>query len=91
MAAGISLINTHFVKEISKIIPFLFCHFKETAKKNKKPNHRLYLPKWKANVVTVTINPQVLAFGEEPGRKPVPGYSEGEEPVLLNGGLESGG
>lgn len=37
------------------------------------------IPKWKANV-TVTINAQVLAFGQKPSRKTVPGYSVGEEP-----------
>lgn len=48
------------------------------------------IPKWKAHV-TVTINPQVLAFGQKPSRKTVPGYSVGEKPDFPAGGLESGG
>lgn len=42
------------------------------------------IPKWKANV-TVTINAQVLAFGQKPSRKTAPGYSVGEEPAFHMG------
>jgi len=53
--------------------------------------HRLCIRKWKANIVTVTINPQVLAFGQEPSRETAQGCAVGEEPVFLKGGLEPGG
>lgn len=39
----------------------------------------------------MTVNPQVLAFGQEPSRKTVPGNTVGEEPDFLNGSLESDG
>lgn len=44
------------------------------------------IPKWRANV-TVTMNAQVLAFGQKPSRKIVPCYSVGEEPDFAAEGL----